>query len=220
MTQSYSTWTYKCVLTNEDGTVESDIVGVTVVVPKVPPVIDTQPTTAEAAIGDTVTFTVASSNATSYQWKYKTATGTKWNNIREDNAYFTGGKTDTLTFALTQTYSTWTYKCVLTNEDGTVESDIVGITIVIPTINIDGVIYKQLTDTTAEIINYEGSASSLTIPATVNFNGTICRVTEVGKEAFMNNTSLISISLPNSITVIRSKAFYGCSALSNMTTHD
>ena len=185
----------------------------------IPPEIDAQPTTAEAAIGDTVTFTVASANAASYQWQYSVS-GTKWNNIRESNAYFSGGTTNTLSFTLTQTYSTWSYKCILTNEGGSVETAIVGVTVVEPTITIEGVVYRQISDGEVEIVGYEGSATSLLIPTTIDFNGVICTVTEVGKEAFYNNTVLTSISLPNTIIVINEAAFCNCSSLYSMTCHD
>ena len=100
------------------------------------------------------------------------------------------------------------------------ETAIVGVTVVEPTITIEGVVYRQISDGEVEIVGYEGSATSLLIPTTIDFNGVICTVTEVGKEAFYNNTVLTSISLPNTIIVINEAAFCNCSSLYSMTCHD
>ena len=77
----------------------------------------------------------------------------------------------------------------------------------------DGVTFEAITDTTCCIVSYTGSASSLTIPETVEG----MTVTEIGVEAFMNNTTLVSIDLPDTITVIRARAFKGCTSLSSMS---
>ena len=74
------------------------------------------------------------------------------------------------------------------------------------------VTYKPLTSTTCTVVSYSGTGSSLTIPDTVE-NMT---VTEIGVEAFMDNKKLVSIDLPDTITVIRARAFKGCTSLSDM----
>ena len=75
------------------------------------------------------------------------------------------------------------------------------------------VTYKKLTDTTLYVYAYAGTAATLEIPETVNG----MTVVEIGEEAFMNNTSLTSIDLPDTITVIRARAFKGCTSLSSMS---
>ena len=77
---------------------------------------------------------------------------------------------------------------------------------------LNDVTYEPLTDTTCAVISYSGSANSLVIPGTVNG----MTVTEIGEEAFMDNKYLVSIDLPDTITVIRARAFKNCSNLSEM----
>lgn len=69
-----------------------------------------------------------------------------------------------------------------------------------------------LVDGSVTIKSYSGSAASLVIPGTVDGY----TVTVVGKEAFMNNTTLTSIDLPDSITLLAEKCFYGCKNLKEM----
>ena len=61
----------------------------------------------------------------------------------------------------------------------------------------------------AVITGYRGSASSVTVPNTVN--GT--PVTAIGSDAFRACLTLNSVSLPGSVTVIGSGAFMGCTTL-------
>lgn len=64
---------------------------------------------------------------------------------------------------------------------------------------------------TCYLKKYNGSASSVTIPSTINGY----KVTEIGS-AFSENTNLKSVTIPN--TVIRlSSTFYECSSLSSVT---
>ena len=68
--------------------------------------------------------------------------------------------------------------------------------------NLAGVTVKQ----------YKGSASSVTVPGSYSQ----ITVTEIGEEAFMGNSSLSSINLPNSIQVIGARAFKNCTNLKSM----
>ena len=98
-----------------------------------------------------------------------------------------------------------------------VTSDDVQIVITAPQdIEIDGVHYRITSASTVEIESYEGNATSLYIPKSVE---EVYTVTAIGAEAFMEK-DIVSISLPNSIEVIGIRAFKGCSNLSTMTTHD
>ena len=77
---------------------------------------------------------------------------------------------------------------------------------------VNDVTYQKLTDTTCLVKSYAGSATSLTIPDKIEG----MTVTEIGEEAFMDNKKLVSIDLPDTITVIRARAFKNCSNLSDM----
>ncbi|MBR6955314.1 MAG: leucine-rich repeat protein [Clostridia bacterium] len=77
-------------------------------------------------------------------------------------------------------------------------------------------VFQQTDATACTVYAYTGSETSLTVPSSKEgFN-----VKAVAAQAFLNNTNLTSISLPNSIEVIGSQAFKGCSSLSTMTNHD
>ncbi len=73
--------------------------------------------------------------------------------------------------------------------------------------------YRVLEDGTAEITEYGGSATKLTIPsALVGY-----AVTSIGDEAFWCCTSLTSVTIPDSVTSIGDSAFFGCTSLTSVT---
>ena len=57
--------------------------------------------------------------------------------------------------------------------------------------------------------NYNGLTSA-TIPETVSYNNVTYNVTGIGDKAFYQCRSLVSVTIPNSITVIESEAFRTC----------
>lgn len=63
------------------------------------------------------------------------------------------------------------------------------------------------------ITSYTGSASTVTIPRSVS--GTA--ITAIGRQAFMNNTAVTSVTMPSGITSIGLQAFSGCSSLSSVS---
>ena len=127
-----------------------------------------------------------------------------------------GNKTAEMSFEATEARLGYYYRCKVTDANGSWYSDAVKVEFD-PSIIIDDVTYVVLENGTGvAVAKYEGTASSLTIPTTVEGY----TVTEIGEKAFYGNTALTSISLPNSITVIRKQAFAGCSSLSSMTNHD
>ena len=79
---------------------------------------------------------------------------------------------------------------------------------------IEGVIYEWTSETTVKVAGYNGTSSTLIIPERVESY----YVTEIGEGAFMGNTSLESIDMPNIITVIGRHAFMNCSNLSKIIT--
>ncbi len=79
----------------------------------------------------------------------------------------------------------------------------------------DGYSYTVLDESakTAEITGYTGSSSSITIPDTID----AYTITGIGASAFIDNTSLTSVSIPVSITSIGESAFSGCTSLSTIS---
>ena len=77
-----------------------------------------------------------------------------------------------------------------------------------------GVVY-EIVDDTAQVVDYDGSETSVTIEAT--YEGVA--VTKIGDEAFKNST-ITSIEIPDSVTVIGNSAFYGCADLTAVVIPD
>ncbi|MBR4343410.1 MAG: InlB B-repeat-containing protein [Lachnospiraceae bacterium] len=77
----------------------------------------------------------------------------------------------------------------------------------------DNVIYKMLDDGNLEVIEYKGSSYSVTIPDSIND----MNITEIGAEAFMDNSTLTSIRIPDSVVSIGARAFKNCSNLNEIT---
>ena len=76
---------------------------------------------------------------------------------------------------------------------------------------IDDVVY-ELNGSEVTVKAYNGSESSLKIPGTVDGY----TVTVIGAQAFKGNTALKSIDLPDSITLLDTECFSGCSSLTTM----
>jgi hypothetical protein len=66
---------------------------------------------------------------------------------------------------------------------------------------------------TVAITGYTGLGGPVTIPGTING----LPVTRIGEAAFEYNTSLTSITIPNSVTSIGDLAFYYCTSLTSVT---
>jgi hypothetical protein len=63
---------------------------------------------------------------------------------------------------------------------------------------------------------YTGPGGAVTIPGAIDG----LPVTEIGFEAFINCSSLSSVTIPNSVTTIGQNAFYGCSSLTSLSLPD
>ena len=115
--------------------------------------------------------------------------------------------------------------CVVTNSAGqTLTSDTATLTMSIPDIVFGDFVFKKIDGTNdLTLIEYTGNASSISVPGSVDG----MTVTEIGvsplgdgeKGVFEGNTTLTSVTLPNTITAIREKSFKGCANLSTMTTY-
>ena len=76
---------------------------------------------------------------------------------------------------------------------------------------IDDVVYAEINGG-MEVVKYNGSSATLTIPESVN-GKTVIRI---GASAFEGNTTLTSIDLPDTIQVIGERAFANCTNLAEM----
>jgi hypothetical protein len=63
------------------------------------------------------------------------------------------------------------------------------------------------------LTGYTGPGGAITIPVTIDG----LPVTEIGFQAFINCSSLSSVTIPAGVTTIGQNAFYGCSSLTNIS---
>ncbi len=203
---SHYTFDFRCKITDADNNVEyTEIVNIDE--PYI--VITTQPTSQVGAVGSKVTLSVAATGKTAltYQWQYKKKTATSWTNA--------SGKTANWQLTVVAAHYTYDFQCVISDASGnSVTTNTVHINDMSSAepFTVSGVTYLAISASTCKVVSYSGTAASLTIPGTAKG----LTVVEIGEEAFMGNTTLSSIDLPDSITIIRARAFKGCTSLSDM----
>ena len=173
------------------------------------PVIEVQPADISANDGDRVTLSLTAQNAESYQWYYS-KDGTTW--VKCTATYYPGCKTNSIEFDALLKRDGWQFKCVVTGKGETIESNVVTLTVALPYIVLNDVKYEPIDSNSCKVISYAGAESTLIIPETVEG----MTVVEIGEEAFMDNTTLASIDLPDTITAIRARAFKNCTNLKEM----
>lgn len=66
---------------------------------------------------------------------------------------------------------------------------------------------------TVTITKYTGKESTVILPSTINS----WHVTKIGEDAFQDNTTITSVTIPASVTEIGSNAFAGCTNLTSVT---
>jgi len=78
-----------------------------------------------------------------------------------------------------------------------------------------GALYYDLNtaENTAEVISCGNGPTTINIPASIEYNSIIYRVTSIRNGAFLYCPNLITIIIPNSITHIEGSAFLGCDKL-------
>ncbi len=93
-------------------------------------------------------------------------------------------------------------------------------------IQVDGIWYNFDSSTQTAEVTYQGSnyssysneySGEVVIPASLTYNEVTYSVTSIGDRAFMDCTSLTSVTFPNSVTSIGSYAFRGCTGLTSVT---
>lgn len=62
---------------------------------------------------------------------------------------------------------------------------------------------------------YESLSIDLVIPASVEYDGDIYTVTQISEDAF-ENTKIVSVTIPESVTTLGKSCFSGCSSLASV----
>ena len=70
---------------------------------------------------------------------------------------------------------------------------------------------------TVKVMKNDYAGTSYTVPATVSYQSVTFNVTEIGKDAFEECSSLESVTIPASVTTIGQEAFHKCESLQSVT---
>lgn len=76
---------------------------------------------------------------------------------------------------------------------------------------------SYMEDGTACIVSYNGTDASVKVPSYFNSGDTIHPLTAIGAQAFMGNTALTEVEIPDGVATIESRAFSGCVNLQKVT---
>ena len=219
--KAWSGRTYRCIVTDSTGESKTTAGALLTVTDEPAEFAVTDPEAQTVAEGATATFHVeATGGSGEYTYQWQVYVNKKWQNTSLD-----GNTTDTLSFVPDKAWSGRSYRCIVKDTAGASKTTAgAKLTVDTSTIVSEPFVFKKIDGTNnLALIGYTGNASSITVPNSVD--GMI--VTEIGvsplpdgeKGVFEGNTTLTSITLPNSITAIREKSFKGCTRLSTMTTY-
>ena len=81
----------------------------------------------------------------------------------------------------------------------------------------DGLQYSYHTDNTATVSGYTGTATEVVIPAEVTHEDKTYKVTAIGGYAFLGNSTLTRVTIPEGVTTIEGYAFFVCTSLTKVT---
>ncbi|MBO5179324.1 MAG: BspA family leucine-rich repeat surface protein, partial [Clostridia bacterium] len=193
------------------------------------PTVTTHPSNIAVLVGATAKFTVVGSGTNlKYQWQQSTNGGTSWSNIANATS---PSYTTAATTALMNGYK---YRCVITNNAGSVTSNAATLTTGWDiSENGDGSVMAYLTADPSNNDNYiltvSGTGKMKNFDAYndvpwINYRSSVTEiqigngVTSVGDRAFYNFSQITEISFPSTITYIGTFSFYHCSKLTSNIT--
>lgn len=212
---------FRCDVTASNGSGSSNAVWF--VRPAAPLSVSIDPAIVETAVGGNAQFHTVVENAVgtvSYQWMMSADNGDTWVPAEAD-----GFDTDTLTIDAADELLGTLFRCTVTDENGSAESG--SVWFVRPEPNVFTVDYGtySLTYLVLDNANHvrvtghtaDAGAAVIAIPANPYSGYT---VTEIGEEAFMGNQTVVSVVVPDTVTVIRARAFKNCPQLKMMQNHE
>jgi hypothetical protein len=202
MQEKFSGRQYRCIVTAGSEKKTSEAATVTFAEPLE---IVSQPEDAAAKNGETVSYHVKASSAdVTYQWQYS-LNGSYWSNCKG-----AGYNTDTFSFEMQEKFAGRQYRCIVKEGTQSVTTRAAQLALEDPEIVIDGVVY-ELIDDVMTVTGYRGSADEVVVQETVEGH----TVTVIGDSAF-EGSAIRTIDLPDTIQLIKKRAFANCSNLTNM----
>ena len=76
---------------------------------------------------------------------------------------------------------------------------------------------RYMEDGTASIVSYNGTDASVKIPSYFNSGNAMHPLTAIGAQAFMGNTAITEVEIPDGVATIEPRAFSGCVNLQKVT---
>ncbi len=121
---SYTGWRYRCKVSNANGSVYTQAALLTVT--PIMPAVTKQPADVKVAPGEKASFAVTATGSGTllYQWQVSKDGGSTWK-----NCISTGYNTRTLSFTAKTSFGGWRYRCIVSNERGTVSSEAAVLTV-------------------------------------------------------------------------------------------
>ena len=77
----------------------------------------------------------------------------------------------------------------------------------------DGITYAKESNDGVTILNGDVNSTEFVIPEEINYNGTTLKVSKIGDQAFMDNQTITSLSIPSTVEYIGKEAFRNASKL-------
>lgn len=81
---------------------------------------------------------------------------------------------------------------------------------------VDDIHYYPYNSTTAWVTGCNAGMTTLNVPSTVTYNNNTYSVVKIYENAFLGNSTLTEVILPNSVTTISGSAFQNCTGLTNV----
>ena len=174
---SYTGWRYRCMVSNTNGSVYTQAALLTVT--PIMPAVTKQPADVKVAPGEKASFTVTATGSGTllYQWQVSKDGGSTWK-----NCISTGYNTRTLSFTAKTSYGGWRYRCIVSNERGSISTEAAVLTVT-------GVSEPVITGQTPSVKLQAGATAKFTVEASGEGLSYQWQVSKDGGSTWKNCTS-------------------------------